>query len=459
MEVSVADGYTMPNWIRPPDVVGDYLSGLQLGQQAASEQQRLQAQQIQAERDHMLEQQRLQISKAYQDQQIQIRQQELKQQQAELNIKTQDAARKIAAQQAYQQWLTSGGPNGQPGDPVTGLLKFGPAMGDVGTGYGQLAREERMKNMVRPPPGIESFDVNGQPTSFLHYTQPTGTEEYRQIQKGTADAQVNKRAAMEVRQMEHQINALQSALDKTDDLTLAALDVPEAQRNPMQKIAAKRYEDAKGRLEALQERVDEYYVTGEIQPPAAAPAEPPAPATAPAAPTAGGVKVISIRPKSAAAPTAPSAPYVRSPMEFGVINPRLPISAPAAAAPPAAAPSVPGPAFLPRVPAAPPPEVSNIPSSPPKPLFESDLTPNTAAYGAAVRSSQEKLRKAFTDLKPVDLVKAAKRLGIQNIAWNPDQGIFFAPSLGGLFSNSINREDLEAKLAQMATEKNLNPLQ
>src|SRR5881394_931136 len=100
--------YSMPNWIRPPDIAEQYARGLQLGQQAASEQQRLQFQQIQAERDHMLETQRMQITKSYQDQQIQLRQQELKQEQDKINIQTQDAARRLAAYQKFQAAVQGG---------------------------------------------------------------------------------------------------------------------------------------------------------------------------------------------------------------------------------------------------------------------------------------------------------------------------------------------------------------
>ena len=452
----MAAGYEMPNWIQPPDLAGQYARGLQLGQQAAMEQQRLQQQQMQSEREHMLETQRLQISKAYQDQQIQLRQQELKQSQAELKIKTDEAGRRLAAQQQYQQWLGTGG------DPVTGLLRFGPAMGDVGAGYGQLAREERMKSMVRPPPGVETFDVEGQPTSFLHYTQPTGTEEFRQIRPGTENTVTNKRAAAQVRQMEREEQRLRTQLDK--EAELVDLTAPDAELNARKKADKARYLKMQQDADDLRERVDAYYDTGEVPTPAARPAPPTGPAAAAPGAAAGGIKIIAIRPKQAA-PASPAAPTVPAPIP-SVVGGLAPIApqgmggpvAPPAAAP-IAAPSVPGAPFLPGSISQVTPPRSSLPTTAPGPLFESGLTANTAAYGSAVRTAQDKLRKAFADLKPVDLVAAAKRLGESNIAWSPEQGIFFAPSMGGLFSNSINREDLESRLTQMATEKNLNPLQ
>ena len=131
----MAFGYDFPNWIHPPDLAQEYARGVQIGQQAALEQQRLQMQQEENQRAHLMEQQRLEVDRAFKEQELALRKQQLDEK-AKLNaVKVQDAARQLTAQKAYADFVTAGG------DPTEGLLKFGPAMGESMAGYAGLARD------------------------------------------------------------------------------------------------------------------------------------------------------------------------------------------------------------------------------------------------------------------------------------------------------------------------------
>ncbi len=131
----MAVSYQIPPWIKAPDLAGDYARGVQLGQAAAQESQRLQMQQEENQRAHLMEQQRLQVDKAYKDQQLTMQKQELDQATQLNQIKINEAARSLDARNKYQQFIQGGG------DPSAGLLKFGPSM-DSGilSGYVSLLK-------------------------------------------------------------------------------------------------------------------------------------------------------------------------------------------------------------------------------------------------------------------------------------------------------------------------------
>jgi hypothetical protein len=242
--------YAMPNWIRPPDIAEQYARGLQLGQQAASEQQRLQFQQIQAERDHMLETQRMQITKAYQDQQIQLRQQELKQEQDKINIQTQDAARRLDAYQKFQSAVQGGE------DTVGAALKYLPGAGESLGGVGTLAaafeREKRMRGAVGEPEvksyGGKQFLVvpgeYGQRPQF----HPVGQDpEQRMVRMRQLAALQREKATLEKAQESDLLGA--SASSRTD----------QSKMSDLAKAWAKAYDDRKKRIKDLQLQLDEAY--------------------------------------------------------------------------------------------------------------------------------------------------------------------------------------------------------
>jgi len=155
--------YPFPNWIRPPDIADEYARGLQIGQQAASEQQRLQMQQEESQRQHLFEQQKLNVQKAYQDQQLAMQKQELEQATKLNALKTQDAAARLAAQQQYQQWVNSGG------DPTEGLMRFGPQMGETMSGYAGLAKDITQQRHPFVPHEIQVGDQRLMQTSQNAY--------------------------------------------------------------------------------------------------------------------------------------------------------------------------------------------------------------------------------------------------------------------------------------------------
>lgn len=127
--------YPFPNWIRAPDIAQEFSRGVAIGQQAAFEQQRLQMQQEENQRAHLMEQQRLEVEKSYRDQELAMRKQQLDQAMKLNQLKINDAAQSLDARNKYQQFIQSGG------DAAAGLLKFGPAM-DSGTlsGYASLLK-------------------------------------------------------------------------------------------------------------------------------------------------------------------------------------------------------------------------------------------------------------------------------------------------------------------------------
>ncbi len=132
----MAVNYQIPPWIKAPDLVGDYQRGLVLGQQAAQESQRLQMQQEENQRQHLMDQQRLQVEKSFKDQQLSMQKQELDQA-TQLNaLKTQEAAQAVDARNKYEQFVQAGG------DPSEGLLRFGPRMDQRSlAGYATFVRE------------------------------------------------------------------------------------------------------------------------------------------------------------------------------------------------------------------------------------------------------------------------------------------------------------------------------
>lgn len=121
--------YAYPNWIVPPDLAGEYARGAQLGM----EQSRMQMQAEENQRAHLMEQQRLEVEKAYKDQQLAMQKQELDQATKINQIKIQDAAQRMSAQKAYQDFVNAGG------DPTEGMLKYGMQLGLDSSGFYNLA--------------------------------------------------------------------------------------------------------------------------------------------------------------------------------------------------------------------------------------------------------------------------------------------------------------------------------
>lgn len=140
--------YPIPPWIKPPqNLAADYAEGAQLGAKIGMERQKAQqeremvamesqvkAQQLQQKA--LQDQQELAVQKAYHDQQIALRQKQLDQAQQVVTQKTQAAARQFAAQQRFQQMVTSGM------DPDKAALSIGPELfGNSMAGFAGVAKE------------------------------------------------------------------------------------------------------------------------------------------------------------------------------------------------------------------------------------------------------------------------------------------------------------------------------
>jgi hypothetical protein len=249
----MAESYPIPNWIRPPnDIAGDYLRGLSIGSQISSEQQRLQQsaattsaelsmkQQL-AEQQHMQEQQRMEIEKSYHQQQIGLQQQELEQKQQVIQLKTQDAARQLQAQTGYQQFVAGGG------DPVEGLLKFGPQMGENMAGYGSLAKD--VQDRRKPAFVPTELTVGGR--QMLQ----TSPNRYQVIPpEGTMSPLERSMRMNEIGDLERQRNELDRAQEKDQqnyDLALAS----DNKESTLYKATVDRYENRKKRMAEIDDAI------------------------------------------------------------------------------------------------------------------------------------------------------------------------------------------------------------
>ena len=141
---------TIPSWLQPADVVGDYQRGLQIGTQVAEAQSRLaqQAQETsmrlsieaqQQQREAAVRQQQIQVTKAYHDEQVQLRQQQLAEVKSVNDQKTANAARQYAARQQWQQMAsqidadTTLTPEQKDDAKSKAIMRLAPQMGTAGT--------------------------------------------------------------------------------------------------------------------------------------------------------------------------------------------------------------------------------------------------------------------------------------------------------------------------------------
>jgi exonuclease VII large subunit len=108
-----------------------------------------------------------------------------------MKLKIQDAQRKFQAQQGYQSFVSGGG------DPVEGMMKFGPQMGKSLTGLGGIANARRQaadipKEIAVTPEGTRIWQSQGH---LYGFDKPTAaslpghmTDEQKEAQK-RADAE------------------------------------------------------------------------------------------------------------------------------------------------------------------------------------------------------------------------------------------------------------------------------
>lgn len=176
------------------DVASAYLEGLRIAQSRSQQQQ-----------DAALRSAEMEQSAARAGQEAAYRQQELRMRQQQLEQASQQTARKYAAQKAYQQFIAGGG------DPLQGILKFGPSMGE-GSSVSAAARASALAH-PKPtvPPTIQMQQgpdgsqipvlVQGGRASIVPrsaYTKPAAPEQWtettRQINGNDVPGQISSRS-------------------------------------------------------------------------------------------------------------------------------------------------------------------------------------------------------------------------------------------------------------------------
>lgn len=176
---------TLPSWLQPADVAGDYQRGLQIGAQVAESRSRLAAQaqettmraQAEAqsrEQEHALQQQRIATTAAYQQQQIQLKQAQLDQVKRVNDAKTTSAARQFSARQGLASDFDAIDQNPSLTDAqkdtakTTAILRRAPEMGMQNNEVGPMLQATRAPKPVVPA----SVEDNG---DFVQVTQPNGS--------------------------------------------------------------------------------------------------------------------------------------------------------------------------------------------------------------------------------------------------------------------------------------------
>ena len=176
---------TLPSWLQPADVAGDYQRGLQIGSQVAESRSRLAAQaqettmraQAEAqsrEQEHALQQQRIATTAAYQQQQIQLKQAQLDQVKRVNDAKTASAARQFSARQGLASDFDAIDQNPSLTDAqkdtakTTAILRRAPDMGMQNNEVGPMLLATRARKPVVPA----SVEDNG---DFVQVTQPNGS--------------------------------------------------------------------------------------------------------------------------------------------------------------------------------------------------------------------------------------------------------------------------------------------
>jgi len=293
----------LPPWIPGPiDLGAEWLGGLRAGSAIQAEQQRLaqesnltqmrlMLQQQENERQNQLDQERLAQTRAYQQQEISIRKQQLEQAKAVNDIRIQEAARTLQAQQQFQQWL-----NDNPDkDPAEGFLRFFPGTGESAAGYGQLARSVWQDKQTIAPPELENIDVEGRNVPFLRIPEKGGGYRMQQVRLPGDDIESRQMRNEQRRELERRRDKLEASLTDADK-TVLSMDPTKMDPATLKNYqAAKKKEDA---IEALDRQIEAAYTGSGLSAPA--PLAAPGGAQYRYNPASG-----KIEPVGAAAPAAP----------------------------------------------------------------------------------------------------------------------------------------------------------
>jgi len=451
----------MAPWIRPANDLGeDYLGGLRAGaeiahQKAALEQQaglhamELSLKQQQMARENAIEQQKLEVTKAYHTQQTQLMSQRLEQAQQVANLKTQEAARRFAATQAYQKDLQGGM------SPLDAIMRNFPGTDESMTGYGQLARMMQGDKKPVPPPSVENVQVGDRSIPYLKIPEANGGYRMQAVHEQGRDVQNDAMIRMRVRELERKRDKLEANITAN----FAQFDGMDAEA--IKKLGAggkqqyNQYLARKKAMEGLDRQIDQLYL-GETGGAAGgngagAPEEGPTEESQASAergnlPKGSGFKILAVDGKPrvaapAAAPIAAAAP-VDEPAAFGpgmMIGQRRP---PQTQAPVSTGPGEP---FMARRPDVAKPQPPPALLGPAAPLFN----------GQVISDKQyNDFRQQLLGLSEPELFNAAKRIGMPGVSYNDDQNKFYVRGSG--FSGG--KDDFIDELSTYAREQNLDPL-
>ena len=193
---------TIPPWLKPADVAGDYQRGLQIGVSVANERSRLaqeqedtamrlQVSQQENQREHALQQQRMATDAAYHQQQIELRKQQLDQVKAMNDQKTANAARLFTARQQFSvmnQKIDSD-PNmteDQRNDARRrAIFDYGTTAGLPGTEMSAMVKASQKDKPTVPA----SFDTTTLPGQTI-ITQSNGTKVIHNNPRATSEGDV-----------------------------------------------------------------------------------------------------------------------------------------------------------------------------------------------------------------------------------------------------------------------------
>lgn len=167
--------FTFPPWIHAPESVAkSYATGVELGANIQNQRAQLQEKEMSDALWANIAQQRQNQEQAYRQAQLGQEAQRMQQDEQLNQIKIQEAQRKFAAQQQYQQFVQGGG------DPLQGIMQFFPGTDESMTGYGQLARQMQLSKLGGAQPEV----VNYGGEQFLKHRNEQGGWSYTPLHQG-----------------------------------------------------------------------------------------------------------------------------------------------------------------------------------------------------------------------------------------------------------------------------------
>jgi hypothetical protein len=295
----------MPNfefapWIKPPDSIAkSFAQGLGIAADVQNQRAQLQQRQDEEAQRTQLERQRLAQEQQYRQQQYGISQQELMQSQQLNQLKIQDAQRRFAAQQQYQQDLASGV------DPLKAIMKNFPGTDESMTGYGQLARQMQLQKQMSAPAKPITFKdpVSGKDVSYLQSYTAEGAPHYQRMIE-PPDTMTKSMMLQQSNYLREQLRQLRAAQIKatSDPLYQMSLTKPESELNATAKESIQEVKDRQQEISDLEAQLNGIYSeTG----------APPLKTTTPSPTKPGaGFKVISIETLPEGGGNVPIAPPI-----------------------------------------------------------------------------------------------------------------------------------------------------